>query len=138
MEHGDEPCYVYKMVSNYVTHYLQPLSPRNISYLMSQMKWPHIIIEGRDETAAAYHREMLRILRYRLLGMLPRVRRLFEPVVDEQLRDRIIREQWAERVERGEQEHVDNPQWRDLLRPWLFEELDNVDDELAERFDELL
>lgn len=125
-EAGDHNGYVFKVVADYVQRYLEPYTEDNIRYILAQMKWPLLGIEGRNDTAEAYHREMLRVLRLRVENVLPRARRMFEPRINNNLRQQIVQEQVADDLADAEE--------NDEVLEWLFEDLEYNEGDFPDRF----
>lgn len=137
---GDEPCDVSDLLEAYCQTHLTPYTTANIAYLTRQLNWPVIVTDGQEESEEAYHRELLRILRARIRGELPRASRTFERPITERFRTRLLERMMLERVRRGEQAPPIDPNnipMEDLVQPWLFNQLYNPPGQYADLYQEI-
>lgn len=90
--HGDVPLTVSDSIRSYCEECLDPYTQENINYLMQQLKWPEINLDGVDPSYNAFYRELLRILKARLEGRMPRARgQMYEPRMRPELVNWVLR-----------------------------------------------
>lgn len=129
---GDQGCGVSDRIEAYCQTHLPPYAKTNVAYLTQQLKWPVIIIDGRDESAEAYHRELLRIVLARIRGQLPPASR--EPPIaqNERLLVRMIRNHVLQ-AEQAAPNNLDDIEFES----WLMNPLFNPPGEFADIYQEV-